>query len=256
MGHSGDGFGYCPPSADNCFGSRGAWGDGQGGGGRSGVGIESCGVDPFCIANGGIGPFGSPVAYGFSWSDAVVTPWGVYINATVQTDYYSESGDYLTSNFAKYINLIQFSNSPMASGPANNSSWGWNFTKAFFGGLVSSAGWKAVYHSFGEGGCDNLMVSTFADVFNPLPGDGLGASDAAELGPKAVAGAGQAAASAYSLYQGLSVPLRSSIYRGLQSSTYVYAEAVGTAAPYALVGYAGGKALITAGSAAYNGECH
>lgn len=139
---------------------------------------------------------------------------------------------------------------------ANNSSWGWNFTKAFFGGLVSSAGWKAVYHSFGEGGCDNLMLSTLADTLNPLPGGGVGASDVAESAPNAVAGAGQAAASAYSVYQGLSVPLRSSIYRGLQSSTYGYAGAVAEAVPYALVGYAGGKALYTAGTAAYNGECH
>ena len=53
---------------------------------------------------------------------------------------------------------------------ANNSSWGWNFTEAFLGGLVSSAGWKAVYHStVDQGGCNNLMFSTFADVFNPLP---------------------------------------------------------------------------------------
>src|SRR5438034_3856685 len=66
---------------------------------------------------------------------------------------------------------------------ANNGSWGWNFTKAFFGGLVSSAGWKSVYHSIvDEGGCDNLMSSTFADVFNPLPGDGVGASDACPIG--------------------------------------------------------------------------
>jgi RHS repeat-associated protein len=142
-------------------------------------------------------------------------------------------------------------------GYPQRSSPAWAFTRTFFGGLVSSVGWKAVYHSLvDQGGCDNLMFYTFADVFNPLPGDGVGASDVAELGPKAVAGAGQVAASAYSAYQGLSVPLRSSIYRGLQSSTYGYAEAVGEAAPYALVGYAGGKALVTAGSAAYNGECH
>jgi hypothetical protein len=92
--------------------------------------------------------------------------------------------------------------------------------------------------------------------FHPLPGDGVGPGDVAEIGPKAVAGAGQAAASAYSVYQGLSVPLRSSIYRGLQSSTYGYAGAVEEAAPYAVVVYAGGNALYTAGSAAYNGECH
>jgi RHS repeat-associated protein len=35
---------------------------GGGGGGGGGWGVEECGVDPFCIAAGGIGPFGSPVA--------------------------------------------------------------------------------------------------------------------------------------------------------------------------------------------------
>ena len=140
----------------------------------------------------------------------------------------------------------------MTSFAANNESYAWTFTKAFF----KNFSLKAVYNSFGEGGCDRLMAETFADAFNPLPGDGVGPGDVAELGPKAVAGAGQAAASAYSVYQGLSVPLRSSIYRGLQSSTYGYAGAVEEAAPYAVVVYAGGNALYTAGSAAYNGECH
>ncbi len=139
-----------------------------------------------------------------------------------------------------------------SSSAANNSSWGWNFTKAFF----KNFSLRAVYHSFGEGGCDRLMAETFADVFNPLPGGDLGAGDAAELGPKAVARAGQAAASAYSVYQGLSVPLRSSIYRGLQSSTYGYAAALEEVAPYLQVGYAGGKALLVTSMAAYNGKCY
>jgi RHS repeat-associated protein len=139
-----------------------------------------------------------------------------------------------------------------AANAANNGSYAWTFTKAFFKNFSLSA----VYHSFGEGGCDRLMAETFADAFNPLPGNGVGPGDVAEIGPKAVAGAGQAAASAYSVYQGLSVPLRSSIYRGLQSSTYGSAGALEEAAPYAVVVYAGGNALYTAGSAAYNGECH
>jgi hypothetical protein len=144
-----------------------------------------------------------------------------------------------------------------ASVPANNSSWGWNFTKAFLSGLVSSAGWTSVYQSIvDEDGCDNLMFTTFAGDFNPLPDQGLSANDTAELGPKAVAQAGRTAASAYSLYQGLSVPLRSSIYRGLQSSAYGISATLEEAVPYAQVGYAGGHALYTAGSAAYNGECH
>ena len=107
-----------------------------------------------------------------------------------------------------------------------------------------------------QDGFDKLMFSTFAESFNPFPDDGPGASDAAELGPKGVAQAGRAAASAYSVYEGLSVPLRSSIYRGLQSSTYGYAAALEEVAPYLQVGYGTGDALVTPGSAAYNGECH
>ena len=141
----------------------------------------------------------------------------------------------------------------LSSLPLNNFNWGWNFTKAFLRSLVSSGGWKSVYRSFGEGGCDRLMAETFAESFNPIRPDAAGT--ALDLGPKGVAGAGQVSASAYSAYQGLSVPLRSSVYRGLQSSTYGYAAAFEEAAPYLQVGYAGGNAVYTAGSAAYNGEC-
>jgi RHS repeat-associated protein len=42
-------------------GSMGGWNFGAGGG-RGGAGIDACGVDIFCIQNGGIGLFGSPVA--------------------------------------------------------------------------------------------------------------------------------------------------------------------------------------------------
>jgi hypothetical protein len=100
------------------------------------------------------------------------------------------------------------------------------------------------------------MFTTFAKDFNPLPDDGISASDVTELAPKAVAQAGRTAASAYSVYQGLRVPLRSSIYRGLQRSTYGLAATAEEVAPYAQVGYAGLDALGTASMAAYNGECH
>jgi hypothetical protein len=136
---------------------------------------------------------------------------------------------------------------------ANNESYAWTFTKAFF----SNFSLKAVYHSIvDEGGCDNLMFTTFAGDFNPLPDEGPSASDAAELGPKAIAQAGRTAASAYSLYQGLSVPLRSSIYRGLQSSTYGLAASAEEAVPYLQLGGATVHAVGAAGVAAYNGECH
>jgi hypothetical protein len=132
-------------------------------------------------------------------------------------------------------------------------SYARSFGRSFFTGFSLNA----VYKSFRDpDGCDRLMATTFAEDFNPLPGDGLGPSDAAELGPQAAAQAGRTAASAYSLYQGLSVPLRSSIYRGLQSSTYGLAATAEEAAPYLQVGYAGADALVTASLKAYNGECH
>jgi hypothetical protein len=40
---------------------------------------------------------------------------------------------------------------------ANNDSYAWTFTKAFF----KNFSLKAVYHSFGEGGCDRLMAETW-----------------------------------------------------------------------------------------------
>jgi|SRR5215472_8726361 len=44
--------------------------------------------------------------------------------------------------------------------PPNNGSWGWNFTKGFFR-LVSSVGWKSVYHNIvDEDGCDGCSSST------------------------------------------------------------------------------------------------
>jgi len=101
-------------------GGQGVWAGAGGYGGAvgGGAGVEACGVDPYCIHAGGIGPFGSPMAQLIcargscrvgSWADARVTPQGVYINASVQTDYYTKEGEYITSLISQYINLVQFS---------------------------------------------------------------------------------------------------------------------------------------------------
>ena len=60
------------------WGSEGPWGDGGSNVGH-GAGVEACGVDPFCIKKGGIGPFGSPVANGYSWLNGVITPTGLMV---------------------------------------------------------------------------------------------------------------------------------------------------------------------------------
>ncbi len=49
------------------------------GGGPWGPGMLACGVDPFCLGNGGIGPFGSPVAHGFAWYNSTYLIGGNYL---------------------------------------------------------------------------------------------------------------------------------------------------------------------------------
>src|SRR5216683_4054930 len=48
------------------------------GGGQPHVSLLECHVDPYCISNGGIGRFGSPVANGYSWADSTYTAGGNY----------------------------------------------------------------------------------------------------------------------------------------------------------------------------------
>ncbi len=245
-----------------------------GGPGSGGCTIDGCGTNASGGGGGVTAPGGSPSYYfeGFPISAGVfqqLTQFG-----QGQTSFSGNTSDLgiiiNTYSYVPPVGTAAFNGLPafllqsaligvdFIPSPANNSSsWGWDFTQAFFGGLVSSAGWKGVYHSVtDEGGCDRLMFETFAGDFNPLPDESASSSDVAEVGPKAVAQAGRTAATTYSIYQGLSVPLRSSVYRGLQSSTLSYASAAEEAAPYLLVGYATGHSVLTAGSAAYNGECH
>jgi RHS repeat-associated protein len=211
--------------------------------------IDSNSDEGECASNGGYwiqGDYGAGSWVRANADTGIVTGLGYDSSGNAEISFAGAQGSNAWGAWTQTFNIVAVSSA------ANNESYAWTFTKAFFKNFSLSA----VYHSFGEGGCDRLMAETFADAFNPLPGNGVGPGDVAEIGPNAVAGAGQAAASAYSVYQGLSVPLRSSIYRGLQSSTYGYAGALEEAAPYAVVVYAGGSALYTAGSAAYNGECH
>jgi len=140
-------------------GGQGVWAGAGGYGGAvgGGAGVEACGVDPYCIHAGGIGPFGSPMAQLIcargscrvgSWADARVTPQGVYINASVQTDYYTKEGEYITSLISQYINLVQFSAPQSYSGgdAANNGS---------FWGYLASKPW---------------VVSWILPVVGPVPG--------------------------------------------------------------------------------------
>lgn len=170
---------------------------------------------------------------------------------------FSFPGPYGTqgSGLATFVDGYYLGIGPIGNGfDSLGIDWGWwgSFAKSFVNPVEMA---KTTVRSFKEGGCDNLMFSTFAEDFNPLPGDGPGVNDAAELAPKAIAAVGMAKAVGYGISNGLTVPLRSSTYRGLRSSTFSEAAEAEDAIPELQFGYATGDALLTAGHAAYNGQC-
>jgi hypothetical protein len=116
---------------------------------------------------------------------------------------------------------------------------------------------KTTYHSIVDaGGCDKLMLATIMGDMNPLPSGGPGPTDVAAVAPKAVLGIGGGAAIGYGVSQGLTVPMRSSIYRALSVSTKGAADvAEKFALPAQIVGSAA-HGMINAGIGASNGTCH
>jgi|GEM_PF-5072333 len=136
-------------------------------------------------------------------------------------------------------------------------SWWGTFASDFAARVTSVGGLKTALNSLvSSNGCGNLLFTTFWGDLNPLPAGGLSANELAELAPKAAGEAGLARASLYSASKGLTVPLRSSVYRGLRGQALGWSEAVGKAAPYVLLGGATIHAVGAAGVAGHNGECH
>ncbi|MGH8281362.1 MAG: RHS repeat-associated core domain-containing protein, partial [Gammaproteobacteria bacterium] len=128
------------------------------------------------------------------------------------------------------------------------------FLKSFFS---PSQLLSTTYRSFaGQDGCDRLMFNTLAEDLLPISGAGPGLGDVANSAQGAAYGAGLVRAGAYSAAQGLSTPMRSSIYRSLRGGAAELGETVAEYAPGALVAGAAGHALWNAASAANNGTCH
>jgi len=135
----------------------------------------------------------------------------------------------------------------------NHDSWGWTFTKSFFGGFASSTGWKAVYNSFGEGGCDRLMFETLGGDFVPYPTeDTPGPADAVEPTAKLLSAATYNRALNYAGSRGLSYAFKSSTFRGIMDAS----EAIEANVPAATLAVATGHAVVKTALAAANGECH
>ena len=126
-----------------------------------------------------------------------------------------------------------------------NSSWAWTFTKTFFSNLVSKKFYK---EELGEGGCLAAFGEGFdkADILAPVLNGSPGFAETAIKGTAATYAANYAASRA------LTVPLRSSVVRGIlgageAGATYfapIYLEAQGS------------FGLYKEATAALKGECH
>jgi hypothetical protein len=128
---------------------------------------------------------------------------------------------------------------------SGNSSWAWTFTKTFFSNLVSKKFYK---EELGEGGCLAAFGEGFekADILAPVLNGSPGFAETAIKGQAATL------AARYAANQGLTVPLRSSVVRGIleKGETGAGAFAIGYFDVQAAWGV--GKEL----QAAASGACH
>jgi hypothetical protein len=141
------------------------------------------------------------------------------------------------------------SNNPNSGGGKSSGSTTWLQTKVFFQALG-----RNFIDEFKEGGCVNVFGQAFSEggsshILNALKlpdlPPGVGPDDILREG-------GKAAATIYAMNQALTVPLRSSIYRGILSG----AE---TGAAYFVAGDLFLKAVegvVAEGKAIANGTCH
>ena len=115
---------------------------------------------------------------------------------------------------------------------------------------------KRSLRSFGARGCNRLMVTTFVEDFIPTEFAGAaGPNDFINEAPKAAYLLGASRAVSYSISQGLTSPMKSSVYRAMLGRGYGFAT---MAERYVLplqIAFATSHAIWTAGSAAYNAEC-
>jgi hypothetical protein len=124
---------------------------------------------------------------------------------------------------------------------ANNGNFSW--WGAFASNLFS---WKNFTNEFKQGGCVGVFVDAASEggILPDLPA-GHGVEDA-------VTDASKMAAATYAVNQGLVVPLRSSVVRGILDLGETSASGLVLADTYAKIG-AGGLAEY---NAIKNGDCH
>jgi RHS repeat-associated protein len=119
------------------WGAEGPWGDGvnYAGSGQSGAGAEACGVDVFCRNNGGIGPFGSPVAQIHCDNEGCMTGSWVYsqynVGGAVSVDWSSQREAQRDKEEKKLLDEMRFHYGP-------NSARVYDFTTIVFNVDVSS----------------------------------------------------------------------------------------------------------------------
>jgi hypothetical protein len=186
---------------------------------------------------------------------------GYFVDGTVTNTEFNEDGQLVRvevdGNYLQQVGTAEGDLSiPQIAIVNSDPSWWGNFASSFFSrDMLKTAG-----HSFGEGGCNALMVETLRDDLSPLPTHGN--FTPTEVGELAMKGASlgaysqalKHAASATNVLggTGLLYPMKSSIFRRLMTASKVAEE---YAAPVA-ISVATIHSVYTAGSAAWKGNCH
>jgi hypothetical protein len=150
--------------------------------------------------------FGNPDSLGFTADDGDGGGLGPFTMVTVGlTDPSCDWG--LPTPICPTIQVTVWAGYP-ASRASGNSSWAWTFTKTFVSNLVSPTFYK---QELGEGGCLNTFLEGVdqADVLGPVLNGSPGFAETAVKGQTATL------AARYAANQGLTVPLRSSVVRGI-----------------------------------------
>lgn len=159
--------------------------------------------------------------------------WNAYTESGMYGDLVTVRGHY-GDVFVGFMDAIAANNDTFLGWDAN--AW-----RAFRSSLFS---WKNFSAGFKEGGC----FSQFAEeAFDPE--DSMGLQDQA-IKASAQSGA-YVAATAYAVNQGLAVPMRSSIVRGILD----VGETAGESAAIGATVYSEGKALVNEVNSFKNGQC-
>jgi RHS repeat-associated protein len=187
------------------------------------------------------GLMGIPVVVGYSWGPLPEQSWISPING----------------GNVSYTILGEWGWSPIYSGSgftlfgSIDTAW----LGSFATNLFSVKSLKSPFESFvNPKGCNRLLKNTLLQGFSPFPSDPSdtpGSSEAVEPATRFLSAVSYNQALNYAATNGLTYPLKSSVFRGLLDLS----EGIEASAPAATVILASGNAVVTTVTAAISGDC-